>query len=108
MSDVNPDEQPERDDPTEVVPTFSQVVQAFALQALMACGQVANPATGQLEASPRMARYHIGVLEVLADKTEGNLEKDEQALLDACIHQARLAFFQLDDIMRDATDKPGH
>lgn len=100
-------ENPE-DEREELVPTFSQIVQAFTLQALMACGQVANPATGQAEASPPMARYHIGVLEVLAEKSAGNLTEEEERLLDTCLHQARSAFFDLDDILRQKREEPGH
>ena len=86
---------PEGGDPPENMPDFSQVVQTFAIQALMACGKVANPITDESGTDLRLARYHIGVLEVLKDKTAGNLSDREERLLDAALHQARMACIEV-------------
>lgn len=84
-------------DPGENKPDFSQVVQAFAIQALMACGKVTNPITNEAGTDLRLARYHIGVLEVLKDKTAGNLSDREERLLDAGLHQAKMACIEVAD-----------
>lgn len=71
---------------------FSQVIQAFAMQALMACGKIMNPITRKYEKELPMARYHIGVIEVLQEKTEGNLSADEARMIEDVLHQVRMAF----------------
>lgn len=75
-----------------VQPSFSQVITMFGMQALMGCGKVPNPMTKQYETDLPMANYHIRVLELLLEKTKGNLSADESKMFDEILHQARMAF----------------
>lgn len=72
--------------------TFGDVVQTFGLQALLACGKIMNPITQKYEKNIELARFHIGVLQMLREKTKGNLTADETMALDEILHQARMAF----------------
>lgn len=73
-------------------PDLSQIVSAFGMQALMACGKIMNPISRKYESDLDMAAYHIGVLEVLEAKTAGNQSPEERQLFEEMLHQARLAF----------------
>lgn len=84
------EEQPQ--EPHEFKPDLNQISSAFGMQALIACGKMMNPVTRKYETDLTMARYHIGVLEVLQAKTAGNASDEEKQLLEDLLHQARMAF----------------
>lgn len=73
-------------------PELSQIISVFGMQALMACGKIMNPMTRKFETDLAMAQYHIGVLEVLASKTAGNLTPEEEQLFEETMHQAHMAY----------------
>ena len=62
------------------------------LQALIACGQVPNPLSKKREKDLDLAKYHIGVLEVLEEKTKGNLTEEEGRALRELLHESRMAY----------------
>ena len=95
------DENPQPDAPqAPLKPDFSQIVSAFGLQALMACGKIMNPVSKQFEIDLAMADYHIGILEVLKDKTANNVSDAEKRLLEDMLYQVRMAYV-------DARRNPG-
>ena len=73
-------------------PTVSELAQTFALQALIACGKIPNPLTKQYDTDPEMAEYQISILELLEEKTKGNLTEEEQKFLSDILFNARMAF----------------
>ena len=75
-----------------IKPDLSHVIQVFGTQALMSCGKIMNPVSHKFETDLMMAKYHIGILEVLEAKTTGNLTEDEQQLLKEMLHHAQMAF----------------
>lgn len=74
--------------------TFEFLVQTLFTQALMAFGRVPNPITQQSLKNLDTARHFIDTLEMLEKKTAGNLEQDEQRLLDEVLHQLRMSYMQ--------------
>src|ERR1043166_3637006 len=80
--------------PTHPIVNFHLLVQAFGMQALMCCGRVPNPATGKAEKNLDVAQLQISFLEVIEEKTRGNLSDDEQKILAAYLHEARMAFVE--------------
>lgn len=66
----------------------------LATEALMALGQVPNPITGRVETHRNQATYLIDTIDMLRQKTTGNLTSDEQLLIDTLLHQLRLAFVE--------------
>lgn len=74
--------------------TFEFLVQTLFTQALMAFGRVPNPITQQSLKNLDTARHFIDTLEMLQQKTAGNLDKDEQRLLDEVLHQLRMSYMQ--------------
>jgi hypothetical protein len=41
-----------------------------------------------------MAKYHIDLLEVLQQKTKGNLDKDEEELFENILYHLRMKYVQ--------------
>jgi hypothetical protein len=79
---------------TEALPpaSFVELVTMLATQALVSLGQIPHPLSGQAELRPAEAKHFIDLLEVLEQKTAGNLAPDEAALLADALHQLRLGF----------------
>lgn len=53
----------------------------LAYQLMMSCGLLENPVTGGTSPNPDNARMLLDDLRMLAEKTRGNLEEDEQVQL---------------------------
>jgi hypothetical protein len=62
------------------------------MQALMALGEVPNPATGQPQADLEQARYLIDILGMLQEKTHGNLTSEESTLLEDLLYELRMKY----------------
>lgn len=74
---------------------FVTLMTMLTSQAMVALGQIPNPATGRSEPQPALAKYFIDLLAVLEQKTAGNLTDVEQQALEQTIHQARMAYVKL-------------
>ncbi len=73
---------------------FASMVMQNTNMALIFLGQEPNPQTGQTVQELEHARYFIDQLEMLAVKTRGNLDKQEDALLKQSLTHLRLAFVE--------------
>ena len=95
MTDSSASSEPPETPPLKAPPaTFEFLVQTLFTQALMAFGRVPNPITQQSLKNLDTARHFIDTLEMLQHKTAGNLDQEEQRLLDEVLHQLRMAFMQ--------------
>lgn len=72
--------------------SFEMLITALATEAMMGMGQIPHPLSGQPEANLSQARYAIDMLEVIQEKTKGNLETGEEDGLRDLLHQLRMAF----------------
>lgn len=72
--------------------SFEMLVTTLATEALVALGQVPHPATNKAEFQGNHAQYLIDMLDVLRQKTKGNLSPQEQQLIDDVLHQMRMLF----------------
>ena len=75
-------------------PSFSLLVMTFASQAMVAFGHAPNPIEGKTEVRLEMARHAIDMLDILEQKTKGNLSDEEKAMIEGVLHQLRLAFME--------------
>ena|SRR5215475_863697 len=73
-------------------PSFSLLVATFASQAMVAFGKAPDPIEGKTEVRLEMARHAIDMLDILEQKTKGNLDADEAAMLEGILHQLRMEF----------------
>ena len=75
---------------------FAMLVQPFFVAALYHMGLAADPQTGQ--PGPRnlpLARHNIDILEVIAEKTSGNLDDAERQLLEGVLYELRMSFVKV-------------
>lgn len=79
-------------DPQMPPASFEMLVTTLATEALVALGQVPHPATNKAELHRNHAQYIIDMLDVLRQKTKGNLSPQEQQLIDDVLHQMRMLF----------------
>jgi hypothetical protein len=72
--------------------SFEMLLTSLATEALIALGHMPHPLTGKMEAHRDHAKYLIDTIEVLREKTKGNLNSDESELLESILHQLHMAF----------------
>jgi len=71
---------------TDAIPcTFTHLVVSLSQSALVAMGEVKGPAAQATDL--RLARYNLDLLRLLQEKTKGNLDADEQRLIDAMVKE---------------------
>jgi hypothetical protein len=86
---------PNADSGTQDLPmsaSFEMLVTTLATEALAALGQFPHPVTGKAEVHRHHAQYLIDTLDVLRQKSQGNLTPAEQQLLESVLHQLRMLF----------------
>ncbi len=71
---------------------FVNLVSALAASAMQQLGKFVNPISGKTEVNLQAARSSIDLLEMLRDKTKGNLNADETQLLRSTISNLQLNF----------------
>ena len=71
---------------------FKFFLTTLGMQAWIAPGMVPNPINNKTEENINQAKFIIDTLEVLQQKTKGNLDKDEAELLEHLLYDLRLAF----------------
>jgi hypothetical protein len=74
--------------------TFTFFISTLALQAGVALGTMANPATNKKEEDLAQAQFLIDTIGMLKEKTKGNLQKDESELLETVLYELRMHFIE--------------
>lgn len=85
------------DAPSEEVPpaSFFGLLEELSVRALFALGQIPDPRTGTPHLDLPSAKYVIDMLGVLATKTQGNLDAEEEEHLKEVSHHLQLAFVEI-------------
>ncbi len=73
---------------------FRTLVVSLSTTALLQMGLAPNPASQKVEKNLPGARQTIEILDILKDKTRGNLDPQESQLLDQCLHDLKMSFVQ--------------
>jgi len=74
---------------------FATLVQSFFVSALHHLGLAADPETRQPTARDLpSARQNIEILELLEEKTRGNLDTNERQLLESVLYELRMRFVE--------------
>jgi len=73
---------------------FIELIMMNAQQAALCLGQLAHPSTGKAEINLDAARMFIDHLEIIREKTRGNLNKDEEKILASVLSELQLSFVQ--------------
>ncbi|MEA3547336.1 MAG: DUF1844 domain-containing protein [Thermodesulfobacteriota bacterium] len=74
--------------------TFSAFVMSLNTSALFHLGEIKNPLTGKKEKDLMLAKHTIDTLNVLKEKTNGNLTEEENHLLGNIIYDLHLRYVQ--------------
>jgi hypothetical protein len=74
--------------------TFDFLIHTLFTQALMALGRIPNPITNKSITNIATARHFIDTLDMLEQKTRGNLTGEEQRLLEEIQHQLRTMYLE--------------
>jgi len=75
--------------------TFASFVLSLNTSALYHMGELSHPETGQRLVDRELAKHTIDTLVMLADKTKGNLEADENELLTRVLYELKMRFVKL-------------
>lgn len=78
----------------EMTQRFIEFVMMQAQQAAMFLGRIPNPQTGKPEVNLEIARMFIDQLEMIREKTRGNLTAEESEILTRVLSDLQLAFVQ--------------
>lgn len=76
-------------------PSFEELLNILVMQAMAALGMLSGPGGQRMPPDLGAAKHFIDMLQLLEDKTKGNLTPEEQALLDQVLYQTRMLFVQL-------------
>jgi Domain of unknown function (DUF1844) len=75
--------------------SFAAFLMSLSTEALVHLGEMADPSSGQEQRDLAMAQQLIDILGMLRDKTRGNLDHEEQALLDAILFDLRMKYVEI-------------
>ncbi len=91
------DEQPEAEQAAREMPppSLELLVTSLAAQAAVGLGLMPDPFSNESRLELDMAKHHIDMLGVIEEKTRGNLNKEEQEMLDSALHELRMLFVQV-------------
>ena len=84
--------EPEQPAEKEFQMTFPIFVSSLGMQALVALGEMENPVTKKKETDLSQARYLIDTIEMLQEKTKGNIAKQEVQMLEDMLYQLRMVY----------------
>lgn len=95
------DEKKDKEAPKEEIPDsqlstdFGHFIIGLGMQALIFLGDAPNPLTNKKEKNLEQAGYIIDVLDMLKDKTKGNLTKDEADIIETTLYELRMRYLSL-------------
>lgn len=79
---------------------FVQLVSMFHGAALQQMGKLKNPVTNNIERDMKQAELSIDILDMLKEKSKGNLSADEEKFLSTILQELKLNF--VDEQAKDA------
>ncbi len=74
--------------------TFASFIVGLSTEALAFLGEMPNPATGERQADLKAAEQIIDIIGILREKTRGNLDSDEESLMDAILFDLRMKYVE--------------
>jgi hypothetical protein len=75
-------------------PTFLTIIQMFQLEGMVALGKMLNPANNQITKNLEHAKYVIDILDLLHEKTKGNLDQDEEKFISNALSTLKLNYVE--------------
>lgn len=75
--------------------TFVTFLVGLSTQVLVHLGEIPDPGTGQIQRDLEAAQNIIDLIGIIRDKTRGNLDKDEQPMIDNILFDLRMRYVEL-------------
>jgi hypothetical protein len=79
----------------EMPVTFQTLIFSLSTTALLQLGIAPNPAAGNLETDLPAAKQTIDILEILQQKTKGNLTSEEAQTLEECLYDLKMSYVRI-------------
>ena len=79
----------------EMQVNFLNYIMSMAFQAMIFLGEVPNPMTGQQEQNLRQAKFLIDTLQLVKEKTKGNLTSPEENMLVSSLYELQMKYVEL-------------
>lgn len=76
-------------------PSFTELLNLVAFQAMVSLGLVGTPGGERIPPNLEAAKLYVDLLQVLEDKTRGNLTPEEKKLLDQVLYEMRMRYVQM-------------
>ena len=90
----------------ELSQRFIEFVMMHAQNAALFLGQIPNPKTGQGEVNLDLAKMFIDQLEMIQEKTRGNLTPDETTVLKNTLSNLQMLYVEVAQSPKGATSSP--
>ena len=95
---VNPEppkkkREPTKDDKTEPI-DFGTFILSLSTSAVLHMGLIEDPQTRKKEKNLPLARQEVDIIEMLQEKTKGNLTTQERQMMDEVLYELRMRFVQ--------------
>ena len=74
---------------------FSTFILSLSTSALVHLGELPDPITNTKQTNLPLARQTISIIELLKEKTKGNLTEDEERLIESLLYDMRLKYVKL-------------
>ncbi len=80
----------------EIIPPFdfSSLVLPFYTQAVIKLGMVKDPMTNKEEENLELSKRLIDLLQLLKERTKGNLKPEEEKFLETCLQQLKMIYME--------------
>ena len=75
-------------------PGFAELLNMLAMQAIIGIAGYQGPGGEHIPPNPAMGKHHIDMLEVLEEKTKGNLTDEEKKAMDTVLYELRMQYVQ--------------
>jgi hypothetical protein len=79
---------------------FGSLVFPFYTQALIKLGLMEDPIQGKPAENLKLAKRLIDLLDMLRDRTKGNLDEEEEKFLEACLSQLKLNYLKQTNLVK--------
>ena len=89
---VSEGEQTKNELPPAPPASFEILVSMMFTQAMAMLGHMPDPSSGETMVNKPYAKHYIDTLDMLGEKTKGNLSDDESKILSEALHALRMAY----------------
>lgn len=72
--------------------SFEMLITMMFTQAMSMLGQIPDPTTGKAQVNKPFAKHYIDTLEMIGEKTKGNLTDEETKMHGEALHALRMAY----------------